>query len=75
MGAGKGVIAHGILEVDGIEDFDPVRLIDNLAALILHGLAALAQLGCTAPGHFTTLHQDGAFGICDHIGIVHLHQV
>lgn len=71
---GKGVIVHGLLEVDGIEDFDPVRLIDDLAALILHGLAVLAQLGCTALEHFTALHQNGAFGIGDYIGTVHLHE-
>ena len=35
---------HGLLEVDGIEDFDPVRLIDDLAVLILHGFAVLASL-------------------------------
>ena len=54
---------HGLLEVDGIEDFDPVRLIDDLAALILHGLAVLAQLGCAALKHFAALHQDGALGL------------
>ena len=75
MDVGKGVIVHGLLEVDGVEDFDPVRLIDDLAMLIFHGLAVLAQLGCTALEHFSALHQDGAFGVCDHIGAVHLHQV
>ena len=75
MDVGKGVIVHGLLEVDGIEDFDPVRLIDDLAVLILHGLAILAQLRCTALEHFTALHQDGAFGVCHHIRAVHLHQV
>ena len=66
---------HGLLEVDGIEDFNPVRLIDDLAALILHGLAVLAQFGRPALEHLAALHQDGAFGVCDHIGAVHLHQV
>ena len=56
-------IVHGLLEVDGIEDFDPVRLIDDLAALILHGLAILAQLGGAALEHFAALHQDGAFRV------------
>ena len=72
---GKGIIVHGLLEVDGIEDFDPIRLIDVLAVLILHGLAVLAQLGCAALKHFAALHQDGAFWVCHHIGAVHLHQV
>ena len=58
-----------------IEDFDPVRLIDDLAVLILHGLAVLAQLGGAALEHFAALHQDGAFGVCHHIGAVHLHQI
>ena len=66
---------HGLLEVDGIEDFDPVRLIDDLAALILHGLSVLAQLGGAALEHFTALHQNSAFGVCHHIRAVHLHQV
>ena len=52
---------HTFFEVDGVEDFDPVRLIDDLAALILHGLAVLAQLGGAALEHFSALHQDGAF--------------
>ena len=52
---------HGLLEVDGIEDFDPVRLIDDLAALILHGLAVFAQFGRPALEHLAALHQDGAF--------------
>ena len=52
---------HGLLEVDGIEDFDPVRLIDDFAVLILHGLAVLAQLGRPALEHLAALHQDGSF--------------
>ena len=72
---GKGVIVHGLLEVNGVEDFDPVRLIDDLAVLILHGFAVLAQLGGASLEHFAALHQDGAFGVCDHIRAVHLHQV
>ena len=66
---------HTFFEVDGVEDFDPVRLIDDLAALILHGLAVLAQLGGASLEHFAALHQDGAFGVCDHIRAVHLHQI
>ena len=64
MDIGERVIVHGLLEVDGIEDFDPIRLIDVLAVLILHGLAVLAQLGCAALKHFAALHQDGAFREC-----------
>ena len=63
MDVSKGVIVHGLLEVDGIEDFDPVRLIDDLAALILHGLSVLAQLGGSALEHFTALHQNSAFRV------------
>ena len=59
MDVGKGVIVHGLLEVNGVEDFDPVRLIDDLAVLILHGFAVLAQLGGASLEHFAALHQDG----------------
>ena len=72
---GKGVIVHGLLEVDGIEDLDAVRLINDLAVLILHGLSVLPQLGCAPLEHFSALHQDGALGVCDHIRTVHLHQI
>ena len=61
---GKGIVVHGFLEVDGIEDLNSVRLIDDLAVLILHGLSVLAQLGRTALKHFAALHQDGAFREC-----------
>jgi len=43
--------------------------------LILHGLAVLAQLGCTPLKHFSALHQNGSLGVCDHIRTVHLHQI
>ena len=66
---------HTFFEVDGIEDFDPVRFINDLAVLILHGLAVLAQLGCTPLKHFSALHQNGSLGVCDHIRTVHLHQI
>ena len=59
MDVGKGIVVHGLFEVDGIEDLNPVRLIDDLAVLILHGLSVLAQLGRTALKHFAALHQDG----------------
>ena len=58
---GKGVIVHGLLEVDGVEDLYPVRLIDNFAALILHGLSVLIHLGSAPLEHLAALHQDGAF--------------
>lgn len=38
MDIGERVIVHGLLEVDGIQDLDSVRLINDLAVLILHGL-------------------------------------
>ena len=63
MDIGERVIVHGLLEVDGIEDLDAVRLINDLAVFILHGLAVLAQLGCAALKHFAALHQDGAFRV------------
>ena len=82
---------HGLLEVDGIEDFNAIRLIDHFAVFVLYGLIdriamsilyrliILAQLGthfrCTALEHFTALHQNGSLGVCHHIGAVHLHQV
>ena len=52
---------HGFLEVDGIEDLDPVRLINDLAVLILHGLSVLSQFGCAPLEHFPALHQYRAF--------------
>ena len=51
---------HGFLEVDGIEDLDPVRLINDLAVLILHGLSVLSQFGRTPLEHFSALHQNGS---------------
>ena len=66
---------HGLLEVDSIEDFNPIRFVNDLAALILHGLSVLIQLGSAPLEHLAALHQNGAFGVCDHIGAVHLHQV
>ncbi|CCY08831.1 unknown [Clostridium sp. CAG:81] len=81
---------HGLLEVDGIEDFNAIRLIDHFAVFVLYGLIdriavpvlyrlmVLAQLGthfrCTALEHFAALHQNRTFGVCHHIGAVHLHQ-
>ena len=66
---------HGFLEVDGIEDLDPVRLINDLAVLILHGLSVLSQFGCAPLEHFPALHQNGSLWVCDHIRTVHLHQI
>ena len=53
-------IVHGLLEVDRIEDLDPVRLINDLAVFVLHRLASLAQLGRTTLEHLTALHQNGS---------------
>ena len=66
---------HRLLEVDGVQHLDLVRLIDDFAVFVLHRLAVLAQLGCTPLKHFAALHQDGALGVGDHIGAVHLHQI
>jgi len=73
MDIGERVIVHGFLEVDGIEDLDPVRLINDLAVLILHWLSVLPQLGCAPLEHFPALHQNGSLRVCDHIRTVHLH--
>lgn len=51
---------HGLLEVDGIEDLDAVRLINDLAVFILHWLSVLPQLGCAPLEHFSALHQNGS---------------
>ena len=75
---------HGLLEVDGIEDFNAVWLIDHLAVFILHSLInrvsmlifyrlmILAQPGAhfrrTALEHLAALHQNGPLGVRDHIG-------
>ena len=66
---------HGLLEVDGIEDLDAVRLINDLAVFILHWLSVLPQLGCAPLEHFSALHQNGSLRVCDHIRTVHLHQI
>ena len=39
---------HGLLEVDGVQHLDLVRLVDDLAVLVLHRLAVFAQLGRAA---------------------------
>ena len=75
MDVAEGVIVHGLLEVDGVQHLDLVRLVDDLAVLVLHRLAVLAQLGRAALEHLTALHQNRAFRVRDHIGAVHLHQV
>ena len=75
MDLGERVIVHGLLEVDGIEDLDAVRLINDLAVFILHWLSVLPQLGCAPLEHFSALHQNGSLRVCDHIRTVHLHQI
>ena len=69
------VIVHRLIEVDGIQHPDLVRLVDDLAVLVLYRLAVLVQLGRAALEHFAALHQDGALGIGNDVGAVHLHQV
>ena len=72
-------------------NLNTIRLIDHFAVFVLYGLIdriampalyrlmILAQLGthfrCTALEHFAALHQNRTFGVCHHIGAVHLHQV
>ena len=62
MDIAEGVIVHRLLEVDGVQHLDLVRLVDDLAVLVLHRLAVLAQLGRTPLEHLAALHQDGALG-------------
>jgi hypothetical protein len=59
----RTVIVHGLLEVDGIEDLDAVRLINDLAVFILHGLSVLPQFGCAPLEHFSALHQNGSLRV------------
>ena len=66
---------HRLFEVDGVQDFDPVRFINDLAILVLHGLTVLAQLGRTPLEHLAALHKDSPLWIGDYIGTVHLHKV
>ena len=63
FGIGERVIVHGLLEVDGIEDLDAVRLINDLAVFILHGLSVLPQFGCAPLEHFSALHQNGSLRV------------
>ena len=56
MDVGEGVIVHGLPEIDGIEDLDAVRFINDLAVLVLHGLTVFTQLGRTAQEHLAALH-------------------
>ena len=46
-----------------------------LPCLSFTGLPVLAQLGRTPLEHFAALHQDGALGIGNDVGAVHLHQI
>ena len=80
MQIGKRIVVHGLLEVDGIEDFNAIRLIDHFAVFVLYGLIdriavpvpywlmVLAQLGahfrCAALEHLAALHQNGSFREC-----------
>ena len=71
---GEGIVFHALFEVDGVEDFNAVRLIDDLPVGIPHGLSVLVQLGGAPPQHGPHLGQKLSFGIGDHIGTVHLHE-
>ena len=71
---GEGVVFHALCEVDGVEDLDAVRLIDDLPAGIPHGLSVFVQLGGASPQHGSHLRQKLPFGIGDHIAAVHLHE-
>ena len=75
MNVAERVIVHRLIEVDGVQHPDLVRLVNDLAVLVLHRLAVLAQLGRAALEHFAALHQDGALGVGNDVGAVHLHQV
>ena len=66
---------HRLPEVDGVQDFDPVRFIDDLAVLVLHRFSVLAQLGRTPLEHLAALHKDSPLWIGDYIRTVHLHKV
>ena len=79
MNVRKGVLVHGLLEVDGIENLNTIRLIDHLAVFVLYGLIdriavpvlywlmVLAQLGThfrrTALEHLAALHQNRTFRV------------
>ena len=54
---------HRLLEVDGVQHLDLVRLVNDLAVFVLHRLAVLAQLGRAPLKHFAALHQDGALRV------------
>lgn len=71
---GEGVVFHALFEVDGVEDLDAVRLIDDLSVGVPHGLSVLVQLGGAPPQHGPHLGQKLPFGIGDHIAAVHLHE-
>ena len=75
MDIAEGVIVHGLFEVDGVQHLDLVWLIHDFAVFVLHGLAVLARLGCAPLEHFAALHQDGALGVGNDVGAVHLHQI
>lgn len=71
---GEGVVFHALFEVDGVEDLDAVRLIDDFPTGVPHGLSVLVQLGGASPQHDPHLGQKLSFGISDHIAAVHLHE-
>ena len=54
---GEGVVFHALFEVDGVEDLDAVRLIDDLSAGVPHGLSVLVQLGGAPAQHGPHLGQ------------------
>ena len=67
----QGLYALG--KVDGVQDFDPVGLIDDPAAPVPHRLSVLVQLRRAVQEHFSRFLQKLPFGIGDDIGAVHLH--
>ena len=75
MDIGKRVVMHGLAEVDGVENLDAVRFINHLPLGVPQRLSMLVPFGCAALEQPAAFHQDGALGVCDHIGAVHLHQV
>ena len=70
---------NAIRLIDYFAVFALYGLIDRIAVPILYRLMVLVQLGThfrrTALEHLAALHQNRTFGVCHHIGAVHLHQV
>ena len=55
MDIGERIIVHGLFEVNGVQHLNPVRFINDLAVLVLHGLSVFSQLGCAPLEHFSAL--------------------